>query len=83
MSLLNVDVREKAFGDTVILQDIQLTLGDGEAAVLLGPAVAERARCCASPPASTGVFQALSEFSKTRRRHRTHRPSPLSFRNPA
>ncbi len=37
MSLLNVDVREKAFGDTVILQDIQLTLGDGEAAVLLGP----------------------------------------------
>lgn len=37
MSLLNVDVREKAFGDTVVLQDIHLTLGDGEAAVLLGP----------------------------------------------
>ncbi|MGG2479159.1 ATP-binding cassette domain-containing protein, partial [Rhizobium sp. BR5] len=37
MSLLNVDVREKVFGDTVILQDIHLTLGDGEAAVLLGP----------------------------------------------
>ncbi len=37
MSLLNVDVREKTFGDTVVLQDIHLTLGDGEAAVLLGP----------------------------------------------
>lgn len=37
MSLLNVDVREKAFGDTVVLQDIHLTLGNGEAAVLLGP----------------------------------------------
>lgn len=37
MSLLQVDVREKAFGDTVVLQDIHLGLGDGEAAVLLGP----------------------------------------------
>ena len=37
MRLLNVDVREKAFGNTVVLQDIHLTLGDGEAAVLLGP----------------------------------------------
>ena len=37
MSLLQVDVREKAFGDTVVLQDIRLGLGDGEAAVLLGP----------------------------------------------
>lgn len=37
MSLLNVNVREKAFGDTVVLQDIHLTLGDSEAAVLLGP----------------------------------------------
>lgn len=37
MSLLQVDVREKAFGDTVVLQDIHLGLGGGEAAVLLGP----------------------------------------------
>ncbi|WP_395773753.1 ABC transporter ATP-binding protein [Agrobacterium pusense] len=37
MSLLQVDVRQKAFGDTVVLQDIHLGLGDGEAAVLLGP----------------------------------------------
>ncbi|WP_280171288.1 ABC transporter ATP-binding protein [Agrobacterium pusense] len=37
MSLLQVDVREKAFGDIVVLQDIHLGLGDGEAAVLLGP----------------------------------------------
>ena len=37
MSLLQVDVREKAFGDTVVLQDIHLGLGDGESAVLLGP----------------------------------------------
>lgn len=37
MSLLDIDVREKAFGSTIVLNDIQLSLRKGEAAVLLGP----------------------------------------------
>ncbi|NTJ44644.1 ATP-binding cassette domain-containing protein [Agrobacterium larrymoorei] len=37
MSLLDIDVREKSFGNTVVLNDIHLHLEDGEAAVLLGP----------------------------------------------
>ncbi|MGF9567256.1 ABC transporter ATP-binding protein [Neorhizobium sp. BT27B] len=37
MSLLDIDVREKAFGSTVVLHDIKLSLDNGEAAVLLGP----------------------------------------------
>lgn len=37
MSFLDIDVREKAFGSTIVLNDIQLSLGKGEAAVLLGP----------------------------------------------
>jgi sulfonate transport system ATP-binding protein len=37
MSLLDIDVREKAFGDTVVLHDVRLSLNNGEAAVLLGP----------------------------------------------
>ncbi|MFK0383506.1 ABC transporter ATP-binding protein [Agrobacterium sp. NPDC090273] len=37
MSLLDIDVREKAFGKTVVLHDIKLSLDNGEAAVLLGP----------------------------------------------
>ncbi|KQO80004.1 ABC transporter ATP-binding protein [Rhizobium sp. Leaf262] len=37
MSLLDIDVREKSFGNTIVLNDIRLHLEDGEAAVLLGP----------------------------------------------
>lgn len=37
MSLLDIDVREKAFGKAVVLHDIRLSLNNGEAAVLLGP----------------------------------------------
>ena len=37
MSLLDIDVREKAFGSTIVLHDIRLSLDNGEAAVLLGP----------------------------------------------
>jgi sulfonate transport system ATP-binding protein len=37
MSLLDIDVREKAFGKTVVLHDIRLSLDNGQAAVLLGP----------------------------------------------
>lgn len=37
MTLLDINVREKAFGSTIVLHDIQLSLHAGEAAVLLGP----------------------------------------------
>lgn len=37
MSILSVEVREKAFGDSVILRDVRVTLEAGEAAALLGP----------------------------------------------
>ncbi|MEB2847472.1 ABC transporter ATP-binding protein [Endobacterium cereale] len=37
MSLLDIDVREKAFGKTIVLHDIKLSLDDSQAAVLLGP----------------------------------------------
>lgn len=37
MSLLDIDVIEKSFGDTVVLHDVHLKLHNGEAAVLLGP----------------------------------------------
>ena len=37
MRLLDIDVREKAFGNTVVLHDVHLSLHNGEAAVLLGP----------------------------------------------
>lgn len=37
MTLLDIDVRQKAFGDAVVLHDVHLSLQDGEAAVLLGP----------------------------------------------
>ncbi len=37
MSLLDIDVREKAFGKTIVLHDIKLSLENGQAAVLLGP----------------------------------------------
>lgn len=37
MSLLDIDIREKAFGSTTILHDVRLSLSNGEAAVLLGP----------------------------------------------
>lgn len=37
MSILDIEVREKAFGSTIVLHDIRLSLDNGEAAVLLGP----------------------------------------------
>lgn len=37
MTLLDIEVKEKAFGGTVVLQDVRLILTEGEAAVLLGP----------------------------------------------
>ncbi len=37
MSILDIEVHEKAFGSTIVLHDIRLSLDNGEAAVLLGP----------------------------------------------
>ncbi|MBW6424221.1 ABC transporter ATP-binding protein [Rhizobium sp. XQZ8] len=37
MSILDIDVRNKSFGDITVLHDVHLALHDGEAAVLLGP----------------------------------------------